>query len=317
MSERNKEHDIHEEIITHMRGHDGGHAKDETSTYVLAIAILLGAMFVSAAFYMAVGNLSNDIKDLKTAVANIKVTTTSGGSTGGTGGTGGTGNNTNSTPQTIQAAQISLPDYSTAYVKGNPNGKIVFVEYSDFQCPFCGRASTTLEPLKTAYASDTKFIFREFPLPASMHPNAEKAAEAAECAGKQGKFYEMHDKLFANQTALAVTDLKNYASQIGLNTATFNTCLDNGETASKIQAEVQEGAGIGVGGTPSFFIYSNSDRSAATETKLNAIVADFTSRKPYAIDASLIEVQGAGAGIQFAGALAYNDYKSIMDALGG
>ncbi len=309
MSERSKEQDVHEEIIAHIRGHEG-RAKDETSTYVLAIAILLGAMFVSAAFYMAVGNLSSDIKDLKTAVANIKVTTTA-GTTGSTGGTGTNSTGGTAPPPTPQVAQISV-DYSTAYFRGKSDAKVILVEYSDFQCPYCSRGKATVDQVEGNY-SDLKLIFRQFPLPASMHPNAQKAAEASECAGKQGKFWEMYDRLFANQSALSVADLKASAAQLGLNTATFNACLDNSETASLVSAQAAEGSAIGVQGTPSFLVYSASDRSAATEAKLNAVVTKLTD---LGASAELVEVDGAGAGIFFSGALPYSYFQEIMAALG-
>jgi protein-disulfide isomerase len=290
------------------------HGKDETSTYVLAIAILLGAMFVSAAFYMAVGGLSNDIKDLKAAVANIKITTTTaGGSTGGTGtaGTNSTGGSGSTGGTQAQVAQVSV-DYSDAYFTGKSDGKVVLVEYSDFQCPYCARAKTTVDQVKGNY-SELKLIFRQFPLPASMHPNAQKAAEASECAGKQGKFWEMYDKLFTNQAALSTADLKNYASQLGLNTAAFDACLDNGETASLVSAQSAEGSALGVQGTPSFLIYSAADRSAATEAKLSAVA---TKLAGLGVSAEVVEVDGAGAGIFFSGALPYSYFQEIMAALG-
>jgi protein-disulfide isomerase len=87
-----------------------------------------------------------------------------------------------------------------------------------------------------------------------MHPNAQKAAEATECADDQGKFWEYHDLLFANQNALDVASLKSYAAQLGLDTATFDECLDAGEQAAEVQKDLQDGQSYGVGGTPSFFI---------------------------------------------------------------
>lgn len=87
-----------------------------------------------------------------------------------------------------------------------------------------------------------------------MHPNAQKAAEATECADDQGKFWEYHDLLFANQSALDVASLKGYAAQLGLDTGTFDDCLDTGKNASEVQKDLQDGQSYGVGGTPAFFI---------------------------------------------------------------
>lgn len=95
---------------------------------------------------------------------------------------------------------------------------------------------------------------RDFPLPASMHPNAEKAAEAAECAHDQDKFWEFHDTMYANQSALDVDSLKGYAAQLGLDTATFDACLDGDEKVAEVAKDEQDGTSYGVSGTPAFFI---------------------------------------------------------------
>jgi protein-disulfide isomerase len=104
------------------------------------------------------------------------------------------------------------------------------------------------------YEGKVKYVQRDFPLPPSMHPNAQKAAEATECADDQGKFWEYHDLLYANQNALDVASLKSYAAQLGLDTATFDECLDAGEQTAEVQKDYQDGQSYGVGGTPAFFI---------------------------------------------------------------
>ncbi len=149
--------------------------------------------------------------------------------------------------------QVSADDDE---VLGNANAKVTIVEFSDFECPFCGRFYTdTLVPMKKDYVETgkVKFIYRDFPL-SSIHPDAEKAAEAAECAGEQGKYYAMHDTLFANQQALDVTSLKGYASALGLDTAKFNSCLDSGKMSSEVANDFQDGVTAGVQGTPTLFI---------------------------------------------------------------
>lgn len=98
-----------------------------------------------------------------------------------------------------------------------------------------------------------KFVYRDFPL-TSMHQFAQKAAEASECADDQGKFWEYHDLLFANQSALDVDSLKGYAAELGLDTATFNECLDAGTHTEEVQKDFEDGQASGVGGTPAFFI---------------------------------------------------------------
>jgi len=140
-------------------------------------------------------------------------------------------------------------------VKGDPNAPIIIIEFSDFQCPFCERFYTNTLPQIVSQYIDTgkaKLVFRDFPL--SFHPNAQPAAEAAECADEQGKFWEMHDKIFENQGSMSVESYKLWAEEIGLNTEQFNSCLDSGKYASEVQKDFSDGAAAGVSGTPTFFI---------------------------------------------------------------
>lgn len=140
-------------------------------------------------------------------------------------------------------------------VIGNPNAPVTIIEFSDFECPFCGRFfEQTLPTLKQKYidTGKVKIVYRDFPL--SFHSNAQKAAEAGECAKEQGKFVELHDAIFANQQAISVADLKATATRLGLNSAQFDTCVDSGKYAAEVQADEADGAAAGVSGTPSFFI---------------------------------------------------------------
>lgn len=157
------------------------------------------------------------------------------------------------------SGQIAVADRNGQPVLGNANAKVTIYEFSDFQCPYCENFySQTLGQIETSYINTgkAKLIFRYYPLP--FHNNAEKAAEAAECANTQGKFWQYHDLLFKNGqsdgTGLAVTDLKNYAEQLGLDTAKFNTCLDTGETADIVKKDTASGSAAGVTGTPTFFV---------------------------------------------------------------
>jgi protein-disulfide isomerase len=105
----------------------------------------------------------------------------------------------------------------------------------------------------TDYKGKVKLVFRHFPL-TSIHPNAQKAAEASECANDQGKFWEMHDKMFADQNNLGVDNLKTMAKSLGLSTSKFNDCLDSGKYTQKVTASENEGAQYGVQGTPATFV---------------------------------------------------------------
>jgi len=154
--------------------------------------------------------------------------------------------------------------------KGATNPQITIVEFSDFECPFCSRTQPTLKQLMQDYPNKIKLVFKHFPLP--FHANAQKAAEAAECANAQGKFWEMHDKLFENQQALAVTDLKKYAADLKLDTAKFNKCLDDGEKASVVKADAATGESVGVGGTPSFFVNGEMLVGAQPVANFKAII---------------------------------------------
>ncbi len=140
-------------------------------------------------------------------------------------------------------------------VKGDPDAPITIIEFSDFECPFCGRFySQTMGQLEEKYikTGKAKIVFRDFPL--SFHPKAQKASEASECADDQGKFWEMHDMIFENQNSISVSDLKGYAGQLGLDQSKFDSCLDSGEHEAEVQADFRDGSAAGVSGTPSFFV---------------------------------------------------------------
>jgi protein-disulfide isomerase len=136
--------------------------------------------------------------------------------------------------------------------RGPANAPVTVVEFSDFQCPFCGREVPVVERMMKEYDGKVKLVFRHFPL--EFHPFAAKAAEAGACAADQNKFWELHDKMFANQQKLAVDDLKGYAKAVGIDMAAFGKCLDSGEKKPLVDADTKAGAEAGVNGTPAFFI---------------------------------------------------------------
>jgi protein-disulfide isomerase len=139
--------------------------------------------------------------------------------------------------------------------KGRANAPLTLIEFSDYQCPFCGRhASQTLPQLVKDYVDSGKlrYVFRDFPL--EFHPNALKAAEAARCAGDQDKYWEMHDKLFANQNALQPAKLTEYAKAIGINDGQFDQCLSSGKYAQAIAKDMQQANVLGIRGTPTLVL---------------------------------------------------------------
>ena len=143
-------------------------------------------------------------------------------------------------------------EVGSAPVRGNPKAPVTVVEFSDFQCPYCVRARPTVNRVREAYGDRVRWVFRHFPL--DFHAQAEKAGEAAACAGEQGKFWEMHDHLWANTAKLQVADLKAHAATLGLDAARFGQCLDSGRHAGLVEADLEAGQGYGVSGTPAFFV---------------------------------------------------------------
>jgi protein-disulfide isomerase len=144
--------------------------------------------------------------------------------------------------------------------RGARTAPVTIVEYADFQCPYCRSVTQTLRALQDKYRGQVRIVFRHLPLP--NHKEAPKAAEAAECAGEQGRFWEMHDKLFENQSGLQVADLKRRAAEMSLDTHRFDTCLDSGRFAAAWQQDREEGQRFGVSATPTFFINGRMVRGA-------------------------------------------------------
>ena len=167
---------------------------------------------------------------------------------------------------------------------GNPDAGVTIIEFSDFECPFCARAfeGAVTDFKNSEYFSngDVNLVYKQFPLN-SIHPNAQGAAEASLCAAEQGKFWEYHDKLFTSQSSLGTASLKQYASQLGLDTAQFNSCLDNGDSASEVSKEIAQATAAGGRGTPFFIIVNNDNGEYQTvsgaypfsqfETAINAV----------------------------------------------
>ena len=151
------------------------------------------------------------------------------------------------------APKLSIADLErNGQTKGSASAKVSIVEFSDFQCPACGAFYPTEKKLLAEFGDVVRFTYRHFPLP--QHPFAQKAAEASECAAEQGKFWEMHDKMFENQENLTIDDLKSYASQLGLDTAKFNSCLVGGKYATEVALDQSFGNSIGINATPTVFI---------------------------------------------------------------
>ena len=135
---------------------------------------------------------------------------------------------------------------------GGKDAPVTIVEFSDFQCPFCGRVEPTLKQVRDKYGDKVRLVYLDFPL--GIHDHAIDAASAGRCAGEQGKFWPFHDAMFANQSKLAPADLKADAKKLGLDTAKFDDCLDKGKYKGAIETDMAQGRDLGVDGTPAFFI---------------------------------------------------------------
>jgi protein-disulfide isomerase len=136
--------------------------------------------------------------------------------------------------------------------KGPASAPVTIVEYSDFQCPYCARVNPTLEQVRKVYGDKVRIVFKDFPLP--NHLEAPKAAEAAHCAGEQGKYWELHDQMFANQQALQIPMIKQYATQLGLDMNAFSQCLDSGKHSARVAENMKSGEALGVGSTPTLYV---------------------------------------------------------------
>ena len=150
-------------------------------------------------------------------------------------------------PPAFEVATAGRPEKG-----GGAKAPVTIIEFSDYQCPFCQRAEDVVDQVMHAYGNKVRLVFRDFPLP--IHPQARPAAEAASCANAQGKFWEYHAKLFANQSALGEEQLKEYAKDVGLDPAKFEDCLTQKPFSAAIDKDLSEAAKLGINGTPAFFI---------------------------------------------------------------
>lgn len=152
--------------------------------------------------------------------------------------------------ESVQGLSIS----GTSVTKRVGSGALALIEFSDFECPFCGRfARDTYPSIRRGFVDSGKLTFVSFAFPLDLHPLARKASEAAECAARQGKYWEMRERLYADQSALAPVALSNSAKAIGLDLSQFEACLE-GDAEKTVQAEIEQGRRLGVNSTPTLFL---------------------------------------------------------------
>ncbi len=149
--------------------------------------------------------------------------------------------------------KLEIPVNENDHSAGPANAKITLVEYGDYQCPYCGQAYPIVKQLQKDFGDDMRFVFRNFPL-TQIHKYAEQAAEAAETAADFGKFWEMHDTIYENQSNITERDLVGYAANLGIDSNEFEQKLMSGAKIDKVKSDFMGGVESGVNGTPSFFI---------------------------------------------------------------
>jgi predicted DsbA family dithiol-disulfide isomerase len=175
----------------------------------------------------------------------------------------------------LEPPRINI-DSSGGPSRGPADALVTIVEFSDFQCPYCAQMARILHQLDAQYPGKVRLVFRHFPLP--MHKDAATAAEAAACAGDQGKYWEMHDRLFAGQKNLTRSDLGRYAADLGLQATRFAACLDSGKHAADWQKDRADGERYGVTGTPALFVNGRPVFGAATMLDLGAVIDEELER---------------------------------------
>ena len=166
-----------------------------------------------------------------------------------------------------------------ARVRGNPKAKVMIVEFSDFQCPYCGQVEGTLKSVLAKHEGTVALAFRDMPLSA-IHPFAYGAAEAARCAGEQGKFWEYHDLLFGDQAGLDHNGLIAKAAKLQLDAKQFDACISSEKYKTSIQQDNQEGVRAGISGTPGFFINGVFLNGAQPESAFEKAIQDQLTLSP-------------------------------------
>jgi len=185
--------------------------------------------------------------------------------------------------------EMNAFNLSGAHLRGSPDAPILIVEYSDFECPFCGLASDSVGRMLSSHGGRVRFVYKHFPLNSGCNPavggvahrQACAAAEAAECAGEQGKFWEYHDALFgeniAAQRELRAPDFSDdkllaIASSLGLNASLFSACLSSHSMLPKVIADAEEGGRLRVSGTPTFFVNGKRRTGALSPGEWDALL---------------------------------------------
>ena len=178
----------------------------------------------------------------------------------------------------VTGASTFQSSLASAAIQGSPNAPVVIIEFSDFECPFCRRVWPTIQELLRTYPDQVQFVFKHSPLP--IHENAPLAHEAALAAGQQGRFWEMHDLLFANQERLGPKDLVEYAKQQGLDAESFLQALQSRMFKGAVDRDVLEAKALGVTATPTFFVNGRKLVGAQSLETFKSVIDEELGRRP-------------------------------------
>jgi protein-disulfide isomerase len=210
---------------------------------IVIAAAIIGASIVGGSFLIgsSLDRTSQELAGLKIAIGELEIAAPA------------------PAPAAVPAAR-ARPDPNKRYTintkgspaKGGDDAKAVIVEFSDFQCPFCARVSPTMERIQEEYGDEARIVFKHLPL--RMHSKAPAAHAAAEAAHRQGKFWEMHDRIFANQSSMSPEKYVEYAREIGLDIEKFEKDVASADVKKKVDGDAAEAARLGVTGTPAFFV---------------------------------------------------------------
>jgi NhaA family Na+:H+ antiporter len=174
--------------------------------------------------------------------------------------------------ETAVATLTPAVDPERDHVRGAPGASVTLVEYGDFQCPYCGDAYPVVRSILERHGDRLRFVFRHMPL-RDLHPRAQAAAEAAEAAAAQGRFWEMHDRLFSHQLALSDAELRGHAEAIGLDVERFDRELREGIHAARVEEDHRGGVLSGIPSTPRFFVNGVIHLGSATRAGLEAAIS--------------------------------------------
>jgi len=215
---------------------------EKTGILTLISAVILGASVLGGAWVIrsSLSQASSELAALRSSLGSLP--TVANAATG-------RANRPRQRPDPNRRYSVNTEGAPT---RGLKSAKVSIVEFSDFQCPFCGRVTPTLQKIEKEYGDRVRIVFKHLPL--SIHPKAPAAHAAAEAAHRQGKFWEMHDRIFANQRALEPDIFEGYAEAIGLDMDRYRVDIASADVKKRIDADMSEARRLGVTGTPGFFL---------------------------------------------------------------